>query len=95
MTNTYENIEFESEGATLRGRLHKSATPEATLIVMAHGFSATAHMSINALRVTSPRRVITFLPTITVTLELATANRDSLSTSGVKFVATATPSLTY
>ena len=51
MTNTYENIEFESEGATLRGRLHKSATPEATLIVMAHGFSATAHMSINAFAV--------------------------------------------
>jgi len=51
VTNTYENIEFESEGATLRGRLHKCATPEATLVVMAHGFSATAHMSINAFAV--------------------------------------------
>ena len=48
MTAEYELIEFESEGATLRGRFHKSATPEAPLVVMAHGFTATAHMSINA-----------------------------------------------
>ena len=48
MTAEYELIEFESEGATLRGRFHKSTSPEAPLIIMAHGFSATAHMSINA-----------------------------------------------
>ena len=48
MTVNHEMIEFESEGATLRGTLHRSENPEAPLVIMAHGFSATAHMSINA-----------------------------------------------
>lgn len=48
MTIEPEYLEFESEGATLRGRFHKSVAPDAPLVVMAHGFSATAHMSINA-----------------------------------------------
>ena len=48
MTDVYENIEFESERATLRGRFHRSENRKAALVVLAHGFSATAHMSINA-----------------------------------------------
>ena len=40
----YEKIEFESEGATLRGRLYRpaEATTDAPAIVMAHGFGALA-----------------------------------------------------
>ncbi len=48
MSVQYENIEFLSEGATLRGRLHTSDNAQAPLVVLAHGFSATAHMSVNA-----------------------------------------------
>ncbi|MBM35820.1 MAG: hypothetical protein CL460_01445 [Acidimicrobiaceae bacterium] len=48
MSDHYEEIDFQSEGVTLRGRLHKASRPEAPLVVLAHGFSATAHMSINA-----------------------------------------------
>ena len=40
----YERVEFESEGATLRGRLYRpaEATTDAPAIVMAHGFGALA-----------------------------------------------------
>ena len=48
MSASYEDIEFQSAAATLRGRLHKATKPDAPLVVLAHGFSATAHMSINA-----------------------------------------------
>lgn len=48
MSEHYEEIDFQSEGVTLRGRLHRASRPNAPLIVLAHGFSATAHMSINA-----------------------------------------------
>jgi len=39
----YQNIEFPSEGATLRGRLYipESHSTELPIIVMAHGYSAT------------------------------------------------------
>ena len=44
MAENYEKIEFESEGATLRGRLYRPAggTANAPVIVMAHGFSVLA-----------------------------------------------------
>ena len=48
MSEHYEEIDFQSAGVTLRGRLHRASRPNAPLIVLAHGFSATAHMSINA-----------------------------------------------
>lgn len=48
MSSIHQEIEFQSEGATLRGRIFKASNPEAPLVVLAHGFSATAHMSINA-----------------------------------------------
>lgn len=39
----FESIEFQSEGATLRGRLYlpENKTPKLPVIVMAHGYSAT------------------------------------------------------
>ncbi len=48
MSSTHQEIEFQSEGATLRGRIFKANNPESPLVVLAHGFSATAHMSVNA-----------------------------------------------
>ena len=48
MSEDYEEIQFQSEGVTLRGRLHRASRADAPLVVLAHGFSATAHMSINA-----------------------------------------------
>lgn len=44
MAENYEQVEFESEGATLRGRLYRpaSATANAPAIVMAHGFGVLA-----------------------------------------------------
>ena len=48
MSENYEEIDFQSQGVTLRGRLHRASRPDAPFIVLAHGFSATAHMSINA-----------------------------------------------
>ncbi|MFM9094418.1 MAG: alpha/beta hydrolase, partial [Acidimicrobiaceae bacterium] len=40
----YEQVQFESEGATLRGRLYRPANgaTDAPAIVMAHGFGALA-----------------------------------------------------
>ena len=40
----YEQVQFESEGATLRGRLYRpaNASTDAPAIVMAHGFGALA-----------------------------------------------------
>jgi len=39
----YKNIEFQSEGATLRGRLYtpKNSTKKLPVVIMAHGYSAT------------------------------------------------------
>lgn len=39
----YQNIEFQSEGATLRGRLYspENKAPKLPVIIMAHGYSAT------------------------------------------------------
>jgi pimeloyl-ACP methyl ester carboxylesterase len=44
MAMNYEQVQFESEGATLRGRLYRPAkTPsDAPAVVMAHGFGALA-----------------------------------------------------
>ena len=44
MAEDYEQVEFESEGATLRGRLYRpaSGTASAPAVVMAHGFGALA-----------------------------------------------------
>ena len=44
MAGIYEKVEFESEGATLRGRLYRpvGTTRNAPAIVMAHGFSVLA-----------------------------------------------------
>jgi uncharacterized protein len=43
----FESVEFESEGATLRGRFYPTAgrPAAAPVVVMAHGFSATITMS--------------------------------------------------
>ncbi len=43
-TETYEKIEFESEGATLRGRLYRpsNVTGDVPVVIMAHGFSVLA-----------------------------------------------------
>ncbi len=48
MSASYEEIEFQSAAATLRGRLYRAPKSDAPLVVLAHGFSATAHMSVNA-----------------------------------------------
>ena len=48
MSSNHHEIEFQSEGATLRGRIYKASSPQSPLVVLAHGFSATAHMSVNA-----------------------------------------------
>ena len=42
----YTEIDFDSVGAKLRGRLYRSSNAKAPLVVMAHGFTATAHMSL-------------------------------------------------
>ena len=42
----YTEIDFDSVGAKLRGRLYRSSNAKASLVVMAHGFTATAHMSL-------------------------------------------------
>ena len=42
----YTEIDFDSVGAKLRGRLYQSSNAKAPLVVMAHGFTATAHMSL-------------------------------------------------
>ena len=44
MTINHERVEFESEGATLRGRIYRPANgaTDAPAIVMAHGFGALA-----------------------------------------------------
>jgi alpha-beta hydrolase superfamily lysophospholipase len=44
MAMNYEQVQFESEGATLRGRLYRPANgaADAPAIVMAHGFGALA-----------------------------------------------------
>jgi len=43
MRNTYKTIEFQSEGATLRGRLYtpENNSKKLPIIIMAHGYSAT------------------------------------------------------
>ncbi|HVF31841.1 MAG TPA: alpha/beta fold hydrolase [Acidimicrobiales bacterium] len=43
----YEEVEFESEGATLRGRFYRPlpGSGSGPLVVMAHGFSATVTMT--------------------------------------------------
>jgi uncharacterized protein len=45
----YQPVEFESEGATLRGRLYTPTDAEGPfpIVVMAHGFSATITMTID------------------------------------------------
>jgi alpha-beta hydrolase superfamily lysophospholipase len=45
----FRNVEFQSEGATLRGRLYtpKRFSPPLPAVVMAHGFSATITMTID------------------------------------------------
>lgn len=46
--NTYQSVEFESEGATLRGRLYlPGGNPPFAAVAMAHGTSATITMGIN------------------------------------------------
>jgi alpha-beta hydrolase superfamily lysophospholipase len=42
----YTEIDFDSVGAKLRGRLYRSGNSNAPIVVMAHGFTATAHMSL-------------------------------------------------
>lgn len=43
-TENYEKIDFESEGATLRGRLYRpgNVTTDVPVVIMAHGFSVLA-----------------------------------------------------
>ena len=43
---SYTEIDFDSVGEKLRGRLYRSDNSKAPLVVMAHGFTATAHMSL-------------------------------------------------
>ena len=47
---TFEPVEFESEGAMLRGQLYlpKTGVPSHPAVAMAHGLSATTTMAINA-----------------------------------------------
>ncbi len=42
----YTEIEFDSVGAKLRGRFYRSSRSNSPLVIMAHGFTATAHMSL-------------------------------------------------
>ena len=42
----HTEIDFDSVGAKLRGRLYRSGNSNAPIVVMAHGFTATAHMSL-------------------------------------------------
>jgi len=42
----FETVEFESQGAQLRGRLYRPDSRESVpVVVMAHGFSATITMT--------------------------------------------------
>ena len=43
----YTKIDFDSVGAKLRGRFYRSSSSNSPLVIMAHGFTATAHMSLN------------------------------------------------
>jgi uncharacterized protein len=45
--SAYRAVEFESDGATLRGRLYLHGDRPAPIVVMAHGFSATITMSLD------------------------------------------------
>ena len=40
----FRNVEFQSEGATLRGRLYANTNSPSSVVVMAHGISATITM---------------------------------------------------
>jgi pimeloyl-ACP methyl ester carboxylesterase len=44
----YQHIEFESEGAALRGRFYSQGDEKAPCVVMAHGTSATITMVVDA-----------------------------------------------
>ena len=46
-SHTYEPIAFESDGATLRGRLYRPAGRPTAVVVMGHGFSATVPMTLD------------------------------------------------
>lgn len=48
MTPAYRPIEFTSDGATLRGRLYLPPGRPAGVVVLAHGFSATIPMVLDA-----------------------------------------------
>ena len=41
----FETVSFESDGATLRGRLYRPSAASSAAVVMAHGFSATITMT--------------------------------------------------
>ena len=43
----YEDVEFKSEGSTLRGRYYKANGTRNATVVMTHGTSATITMSID------------------------------------------------
>ncbi len=43
----YDEVEFESEGAVLRGRHYRAGRDPGPVVVMAHGFSATVTMTID------------------------------------------------
>ena len=44
--SNHTQIDFESVGAKLRGRFYRSKSSNSPLVIMAHGFTATAHMSL-------------------------------------------------
>lgn len=48
MSIDYENVEFESEGEILRGRLYRATSRDRAepLVIMAHGFSGTITMTL-------------------------------------------------
>ena len=48
MSVEFENIEFQSEGEVLRGRLYRASSPAGaeSLVIMAHGFSGTITMTL-------------------------------------------------
>lgn len=48
MSIEYENIEFQSEGEILRGRLYRASSRDGaeSLVIMAHGFSGTMTMTL-------------------------------------------------
>jgi fermentation-respiration switch protein FrsA (DUF1100 family) len=83
------DLKFRSEGADLNGWVYvPDSGPPWPLVVMAHGFSATRHMTAN--KYTEVLRAAGY-STIIVASGTAVASLVSRSTRGSRLVATAMP----